>query len=81
MHVNDVPAAAAGSRGVLRLSPEGFWWSLSNGLRLLLLSLCLDAGDRERRSNREAFLGSGSVWSKRDRFRGASSDMFHPRKD
>lgn len=25
-------------------------------------------GDRERRSNREARFGSGSVWSKRERF-------------
>lgn len=67
--------------GVLRLSPTaGLWRSLSSGLRLLRDSGCLEEGDRERLSNREAFRGSGSVWSKRDRFRGASSDMIRLRR-
>ncbi len=38
-------------------------------------------GERERRSNRDCLRGSGSVWSKRDRFFGAdSSDIVITRR-
>ncbi len=57
-----LPAAAAGSRDVLRLPLDvGLWLSLPRGLRLRLDSVCLEEGDRERLSKREAFRGSGSV--------------------
>ena len=47
------------------------------GLLLRRESLCLVVGERERRSNLEVRFGSGSVWSKRDRFveRRSSSAM------
>jgi len=70
-----LPAAATASC-VLRFSSGfGLWDPLASGLRLLLDSVCLEDGDRDRRSNLEALRGSGSVWSKRERLRGASSDM------
>jgi hypothetical protein len=55
--------------------------SFVSGLRLLRDSECLVEGDRERRSKREGLRGSGSVWSKRDRLRGASSDIFAEAED
>jgi hypothetical protein len=70
------PAAAAGSKGVDRLSLEaGLLDPFVMGLRLRLDSVCLEDGDRDRLSNRDGFRGSGSVWSNRERFRGASSVM------
>ena len=72
----NIPAAAAGSRGVPRLSlVVGLLLSLPSGLRLRRDSWCREEGDLERLSNRDALRGSGSVWSNRDRLRGASSDM------
>ena len=77
-----LPAAAAGSEddnGVGTASLLDSWTGGlldgGGGLRLLRGALCLEEGDLDRRSNRDGFRGSGSVWSKRDRFRGASSDM------
>lgn len=70
--------AAARSTGVLGLlSAEGLRADLESGLRLLRESdsCSLETGDRDLRSNREFLRGSGSVWSKRDRFRGTSSGM------
>ena len=64
-----LPAAAAGSRGVLLPSDPGLNGVLwPKGLRLRLTSADLLEGDLDRRSNRELRLGSGSVWSKRERF-------------
>ena len=64
------PAAAAGSAGgFLPESTAGLPEPLSMGLLLRLESECLTGGgDRDRRSKREVLLGSGSVWSNRDRF-------------
>lgn len=63
-----LPAAAAGSVGVFLSSDPGlkgvFW---PKGLRLRLASEVLVDGDLERRSKREERLGSGSVWSNRER--------------
>jgi hypothetical protein len=42
--------------------------SLDNGLLSRTESSLRAEGDRERLSNLEAFRGSGSFWSKRDRF-------------
>ena len=64
-----LPAAAAGSRGVLFPSDPGLNGVLwPRGLRLRLTSADLLEGDLERRSKRELRFGSGSVWSKRERF-------------
>ena len=60
-----LPAAAAGSDfafWVLGLRGE----LLGSGLRLRRKSDVFEGGDRERLSNREARLGSGSVWSNLD---------------
>lgn len=58
----DLPAAAAGSSPVVLFPPDaGDWLDFPSGLRLRLESVCLEDGDRERRSNREGFRGSGSV--------------------
>lgn len=63
-----LPAAAAGSSdGFLASEAFGLWLLLPIGLRLTLGADCLADGDLERRSKRER-RGSGSVWSKRDRF-------------
>ena len=71
-----LPAAAAGSGAALLFSAApGERLDFPSGLRLRLDSVCLEDGDRERRSKRDCFRGSGSVWSKRDRFLGASSDI------
>jgi len=67
-------AAAAASTGVFGL-PSVTGLCFASGLRLLLDSEFLATGERDLRSNREFFRGSGSVWSKRDRLRGASSDI------
>lgn len=68
-----IPAAAAGSEATgLGASPAGL--SRLSGLRVRADSDCLSDGDRDRpRSNRERRGGSGSVWSKRDRFTRRSS--------
>lgn len=69
------PAAAAGSTadGFAGVSAPGLRLSgRLNGLRVRADSDCLLDGDRERRSKRER-RGSGSVWSKRDRFTRCSS--------
>ena len=62
---SSLPAAAAGSEGLFTPSV-----GLLDAIGLLLRreSLCLVVGERERRSNLEVRFGSGSVWSKRDRF-------------
>lgn len=71
-----VPAAAAASTGDFFVS-EGS--SLGRGLRSLP-SERRAGGDRERLSNLEARLGSGSVWSKRDRLgRFSGFSMMSPR--
>lgn len=64
-------AAAAGSALFAGLSvvPRAI------GLRLRRLSDFLEDGERERRSKRDVRFGSGSVWSKRERFRGSSAMM------
>lgn len=50
-------------------SEAGLSEALPTGLLLRLESECLAGrGDRERRSKRDVLFGSGSVWSKRDRF-------------
>jgi hypothetical protein len=59
------PAAAAASVGDFLASGVA---SFAMGLRSLPGSERRDGGDRERRSNRDVLLGSGSVWSKRERF-------------
>jgi hypothetical protein len=56
----DLPAAAAGSTGVFLASCDAGNLE-SMGLRLLLGSECRVEGERDRRSNREGFRGSGSV--------------------
>ena len=48
------------------------------GLRSLPDSERRDGGERERRSNRDVLLGSGSVWSKRERFTVRRSDSSMP---
>ena len=64
------PAAAAGSRAAFFFSsvPGLRTRSLAMGLRLRRVSELLPVGERERLSNREERLTSGSVWSKRERF-------------
>lgn len=64
------PAAAAGSRaGFFPESPDGLSKALLTGLLLRLESAGLaGGGDLERLSNLEARFGSGSFWSKRERF-------------
>jgi hypothetical protein len=77
-----LPAAAAGSRpSFVLVLVAGLSARLSRGLRLRFLSGLVVGGDLERRSNLEARFGSGSFWSKRERFavrRSVSSivDMF-----
>lgn len=74
----DLPAAAAGSDGLLTPSATGLNVLFdAKGLLLRRLSGCILDGERERRSNLEARFGSGSVWSKRDRLvdRRSSSAM------
>ena len=58
-----IPAAAAGSDGLLTPSTEGLSVLLdAKGLLLRRVSGCRFEGERERRSNLEArLLGSGSV--------------------
>lgn len=58
-----IPAAAAGSDGLLTPSTEGLSVLLdAKGLLLRRVSACRFEGERERRSNLEArLLGSGSV--------------------
>ena len=58
-----IPAAAAGSDGLLTPSTEGLNVLLdAKGLLLRRVSTCRFEGERERRSNLEArLLGSGSV--------------------
>lgn len=63
-----LPAAAAGSTGDLAAGESSASRSLDNGLLSRAESSLRAGGDRERRSNLEAFRGSGSFWSKRDRF-------------
>lgn len=72
-----IPAADAASLGIVDLSllSLGLLVAFARGLRLRV-SECREDGDLERLSNREALRGSGSVWSKRERFRGASWDIF-----
>jgi len=67
-------AAAAAAGSIFFLSAEeGLIGPADDiGLRLRRLSDFLEEGERERRSNLEARLGSGgSVWSKRERLRGS----------
>jgi hypothetical protein len=64
-------AAAAASVGDFFVSGIA---SFVTGLRSLPDSERRDGGERERRSNREVLLGSGSVWSKRERFTVRRSD-------
>lgn len=70
-----IPAAAAGSTepDFLESSAPGLKGSRLRGLRVRVDSGCREEGDRERRSNREARRGSGSVWSKRERLARRSS--------
>lgn len=64
-----LPAAAAGSKpDFFAESTAGLAVSLPIGLLLRLDSVFFAAGDFERRSKRDVLLGSGSVWSNRDRF-------------
>lgn len=64
-----LPAAAAGSTiPDFEVSVLGLSEALPIGLLLRLGSDFLAWGERERRSNLEALFGSGSVWSKRERF-------------
>jgi hypothetical protein len=66
---DSLPAAAAGSTPPdFGVSPPGLSEALPRGLLLRLGSDFLAGGERERRSNLEALFGSGSVWSKRERF-------------
>lgn len=60
-----LPAAAAGSAFVLGV-PGLIGDLIGKGLRLRRESEVFDVGDRDRLSNREARLGSGSVWSNLD---------------
>jgi hypothetical protein len=60
------PAAAAGS--CPSFLGAGLSEALDMGLLLRLVSGLLAGGDLERRSNLEVLLGSGSFWSKRERF-------------
>lgn len=63
------PAAAAGSIPAgLEDSLAGLSEALPTGLLLRRGSDFLAGGERERRSNLDCLFGSGSVWSKRDRF-------------
>lgn len=62
-------AAAAGSFFELSGVPD----PCASGLRLLRVSDFLLDGDRDRLSNLEDRLGSGSVLSKRERRRGSSA--------
>ena len=70
MVVGNIPAAAAGSAPVDFLGSElgVSELPLAAGLRLRFGSLCRVEGERDRRSKREVRFGSGSVWSKRERF-------------
>lgn len=64
-----IPAAAAGSTVLdFGVSVLGLSEVLPRGLLLRLGSDFLAGGERERRSNLDALFGSGSVWSKRERF-------------
>lgn len=72
-----LPAAAAGSTLGLFVSPS----AREIGLRSRGASERLEGGDRDRRSNRDGRLGSGSVWSKRDRFMVRRSASSMPRDD
>lgn len=63
----DLPAAAAGSLGDFTEGEPEPAFSCLSGLRLRCLSWVLEAGERERRSNREGRFASGSFWSKRER--------------
>jgi hypothetical protein len=63
------PAAAAGSApAFFALAAVGLSGFRSMGLLLRLDSDFLAGGERDRLSNRDALFGSGSFWSKRDRF-------------
>lgn len=63
------PAAAAGSIDADRFSlASGLRGSLPNGLLLRFESVCREEGERDRLSNLDDLRGSGSVWSKRERF-------------
>jgi hypothetical protein len=66
----NLPAAAAGSEIIfLGVSGIGLPEVLGSGLLLRLDSSSFTAGgDLERLSNLEVLFGSGSFWSKRDRF-------------
>lgn len=67
-------AAAAAAGSTFDLSAEAGLLAVAlSGLRLRLTSDSLVDGERERRSNLEARLGSGSVLSKRERLRGSSA--------
>lgn len=74
-----IPAATAGSpEDCLFASAAGLRGSPLRGLRVRAAPDCREDGDRERRSNRDARFGSGSFWSKRERFaRGSSSAMVY----
>ncbi len=63
----DKPAAAAASTGLFLVSGVALSAPLLRGLRSRALSGLRAAGERDLRSNLER-RGSGSVWSKRDRF-------------
>lgn len=66
--LHHVPAAAAGSTGdFTTASVADALASLDKGLRSRPESFFRAGGDRDRRSKRETLLGSGSVWSNRDR--------------
>jgi hypothetical protein len=65
----NIPTAAAGSRAPdFGVSTLGLPEPLASGLLLRRGSDLLAGGERERRSNLDALFGSGSVWSKRERF-------------
>ena len=72
-----VPAAAAGSTGDL-VSGVALSRGRERGLRSRPWSPFLEGGERDLRSKRDR-LGSGSVWSNRDRFalRRSESSMMH----
>lgn len=67
--IENLPAAAAASAGSLFAASGGALSEvLGSGLLLRRLSCLTAGGERERLSNLEARFGSGSFWSKRERF-------------
>lgn len=63
-----LPAAAAGSAELLFASGAGLAEGFSRGLLLRRDSGLTAGGERDRLSNLEGLLCSGSFWSNRERF-------------